>query len=120
MYGVLALSFIPFLFFGFWPWTTFTLNGKSLTYSEFWLSGFGPLALLFVSFMSYLCLATAKGQNWSRWGNLSFWSAIFLLFGYGSLLGLFISALFIAALRYYFFKSSGVNLYYSSFGANNA
>lgn len=122
MYGVTALSFIPFLFFGFWPWSnsTYSIGGENLTYSEFWLSGAAPLALTVVTFMSYLCLATAQGSAWSRWGNLIYWSAIFILLAYGSLTGFIISTLLISSLWYYFFKSVAVNTYYKSFGAGNA
>ena len=122
MYGVNTVTFIPLLLFAFWPWpsATYKINGESLSYSEFWLSGAGPLFLIFIGSISYLCLATAKGLSWSRWGNLCYWSAIFVLFGYGSLVGLLISFIFIAALWYYFFKSGKVNYYYSSFGVSNA
>ena len=122
MYGVNTVTFIPLLLFGFWPWpsATYEINGESLSYSEFWFSGAGPLFLIVIGSLSYLCLATAKGLAWSRWGNLCYWSAIFVLFGYGSLMGLFISFMFITALWYYFFKSAKVNSYYRSFSVSNA
>jgi hypothetical protein len=122
MYGLNVSTYIPLLLLMFWPWpsATYKLNGESLNYAEFWLSGLGPLFLIASCSVSYLCLATAKGLAWSRWGNLFYWSAIFVLFGYGSLIGLFISSILVFALWYYFFKSSGVNSYYRSFGVNNA
>ncbi|WP_285162990.1 hypothetical protein [Shewanella goraebulensis] len=118
MYGVNAITFVPLLLFGFWPWpsATYKINGEVLSYSEFWLSGAGPLFLVFISCMAYLSFATAKGLPWSRWGNLLYWSAIFLLFGYGSVVGLIISFTLAAALWLYIFRSTKVVAYYSSFG----
>ena len=122
MYGLNTVTYIPLLLFGFWPWpnATYAINGEALSYSEFWFSGAGPLFLVFIGSMAYLCYATAKGLGWSRWGNLCYWSAIFFLFGYGSLVGIAVSSTFVVALWYYIFKSLKVNAYYSSFGVSEA
>ena len=117
LYGCVALAFIPIFLFGFWPWpnATYELNGKSLSYTDFWLSGFAPLALLFSAAMSYVCLCCAKGIPWSRWGIFLFWSSIIALMCYGSHLGLIIGFVLVVSMWYYFFKSESVNKYYEGF-----
>jgi len=69
--------------------------------------------------MSYICFATIKGINWSRWANLLCWSAAIIFFNYGTMTGLMIGGIFIFGLWYYLFKSAGVNGYYHGLGEEN-
>lgn len=121
LYGCMASAFIPIFLFGFWPWpsATYELNGESLSYSDFWLSGFAPLALMFSALMSYVCLCCAKGKPWSRWGIFLFWATVIALMCYGSLFGAVIGFCLIGSLWYYFFESVGVNRYYQEFSSAN-
>lgn len=118
LYGCVATAFIPIFLLGFWPWpnATYKLNGESLNYSEFWLSGLAPCMLAFAAIMSYVCLSCAKGKLWSRWGIFLFWAAVIMLMSYSSVVGIIIGGCLIISLWYYFFKSVAVNKYYQSFG----
>jgi len=109
------------LFMGVWPWpgATYELIGEASSYIEFWSSGHAPLLLIASATMSYICFATVKGINWSRWANLLCWSAAIIFFNYGTMTGLMIGGIFIFGLWCYLFKSAGVNGYYHGLGEEN-
>lgn len=109
-----SITFIPILLLGFWPWpnANYVLNGKDLTYVEFWASGLAPTLLAFVFLMSYLCFATSIRKKWTRYVVFLYWSLIIFFVAHGTLSTNLIASLIIIGFAAYILRSSKLKEYY--------
>ncbi|HAS8362500.1 TPA: hypothetical protein I7715_21175 [Vibrio vulnificus] len=109
-----VVTFFPLLLFAFLPWpdATYSLNGRSLSYSEFWLTGMAPAMMLFMALVVFLCFAVALRKSWSRLGVFLFWSAPIALITFHSLMSTIIGLVFIGLWGVYVFKNNKLDLYY--------
>jgi hypothetical protein len=109
-----TVTFIPLAIFAFWPWpsSTYSLNGKDLNYSEFWLSGLAPFMLLGILAISYLCVATSLKYNWSKFGVFLYWSVIIGLLSFYSVTGVIVGISIILLWAFYIFKNAKLIVFY--------
>lgn len=100
---------------GFWPWPNaeYTLNGRNLTYKEFWLTGMAPSFLAFGIAVIAICFATVNKHWAGRVGPFLYWAAIVAFMSFYSLTGVLVGSLFIAAWAYYVFCSEKMRGYFA-------
>ena len=98
----------------YWPWpnATYNLNGKELTYSEFWASGMAPIALLINIALCALSILTAFQIRISKYLVFLYWSCLIALITFSGPVGCIIGGCIILAWALYIFKSTAVTRYY--------
>lgn len=101
--------------FGFWPWpnAAYTLNGRSLTYKEFWLTGMAPGFLLFGVVIVSICFATVNRHWAGRIGAFLYWASIIAFMSFYSFTGALVGSSLIAIWAYYVFCSKKMRRYFA-------
>ncbi|WP_214000306.1 hypothetical protein [Arsukibacterium sp.] len=110
-----SLTYSLITLFGFWPWPNaeYSLNGRELTYKEFWLTGMAPGFLAFCILVVAICFATVNRHGFGHYGAFIYWAAIIALMSFYSLTGVLVGSLFIAAWAYYVFGSKKMRRFFA-------
>ncbi len=113
MLNSMTYSLIALL--GFWPWPngSYSLNGRDLTYQEFWLTGMAPSFLAFSLLMVAVCSACVNRHWLGRLGVFMYWASVIAFLTFHSIVSAVIGSLLIAIWGYYVFGNTKVNMYFA-------
>ena len=109
-----SITYSLMVLFAFWPWPNgeYSLNGRSLTYQEFWLTGMAPGFLLFSILIIAICFASVNRHWAGRVGTFLYWASIIAFMSFYSLNGGVIGGAIIAVWAYYVFYSTGMRQFF--------
>lgn len=111
-----SMTYSLMVVFGFWPWPngSYKLNGRELTYQEFWLTGMAPSFLAFSLLMVVVCVASVNRHWLGRLGVFLYWSSIVAFLFFNSVVGALIGLFLIFLWAYYVFFTSKMRLYFET------
>ena len=109
-----SITYSLMVLFALWPWPNaeYSLNGRSLTYQEFWLTGMAPGFLLFSILIIAICFASVNKHWTGRVGTFLYWASIIAFMSFYSLNGGVIGGAIIAVWAYYVFYSTGMRQFF--------